>query len=279
MAKTIEVLAGFIKHSQCITPFILNTSKTLILVIFCLFTAISVQGQESQGEEGGFEEPIKELNFMENVYNQEKKEFQFSIFGNHFERNGLNSYNFRYEVEYGVTARLQAEASLLNRRARPLETEADRQSFYLLEAGLLYNLIDSKKFAASLSLVGVFPLREDIGLGTGFDINELAYKPHLILATQLGRVQLHLDSGLEFKEGDSEYFTNLGAILPLGNFVPMLEVLGSFEDEAEVFMSPGIAWSGLENFNIIAGTTFDLNRNSNQWGISLGLIYEFKAGQ
>ncbi|AHM59659.1 hypothetical protein D770_06980 [Flammeovirgaceae bacterium 311] len=251
-----------------------------ILIPLCLFFGMPLQAQDIQEkEENGFEEPIKEFNFMESVYNQEKQEFQFSIYGNHFEREGLNSYNLRYEVEYGVTERLQAEASIRNRRARPLETDVDRQSFYLLEAGLLYNLIDTKKFAAIVSAVGVIPLNEKKSMPEGEDIHVYQFEPHLVLATQLGRAQLHLDSGLAFRGGDREYFTNLGAILPIGDFVPMLEVLGSYENETEVFLSPGLGWSGLESFNIIAGSTFDLNRNSKQWGINLGLIYEFKAGQ
>ncbi len=257
------------------TP-IFSTSTLLLLL---LIHTLPLCAQDAQ-QQDGFEEPVKELNFMESVYNQEKKEFQLSLFGNHFERGGLHMYNLRYEVEYGVTQRLQAEVSLLNTRARPLETAMDHQSFYLLEGGLLYNLIDTRRFAAVVSMVGLFPLNEKKSMPEGEeDVNVYQYTPHLVLATQLGRLQLHLDNGLEFRGADREYFSNLGAILPLGDFVPMLELLCSYEDETEVFLGPGLAWSGLESFNIIAGSTFDLNRNSKQWGVNLAFIYEFKAGQ
>lgn len=253
----------------------MNVKQALVPFLFIFLYAVPVLAQE----EDDFEEPIKEFNFTESVYNQGKNEFQFTLLGRHFERDGLNSYTFKYEVEYGLTDQLQLEASVLDRRIRPRDTELERQSFFFLEAGLLYNLYSSRKFAATASLVAEFPLnsKKEFVIEEE-DIHVTSYTPHLVLATQLGRGQLHLDMGAEFAAGEREYFTNLAAVYPLGDFRALLELNGGYDEEVSLFLSPGLGWRVVESLDLLTGVAIGLDSKEKPWGLNVGIIYEFSAG-
>jgi hypothetical protein len=221
-------------------------------------------------QEGEFKQLLQEFNFTQAVYPQEKGELQFTAAGFLLQTKNVRDFDLGFSTEYGLTDRLQVEAEFVDIVVIPRNIDEAGQSNYRINTGLQYTLTNRPGFSSSLAMELNFPVHK-----VKEDSVSLEYEPHFILAKQIGKGQLHVDIGAEFQTKETEYFYNLAFVFPIGDLKPVMELNGSYEDDSEIFISPGLVWNGYKSLEVVTGTTFGLGNNSVPWGISLKLIYEF----
>jgi hypothetical protein len=225
-------------------------------------------------EEKEFKQLLQEFNFTQAVYPQEKKELQFTLTGFLLRSELAHDLDLGFDIEYGLTDRLQVEAEIINEVINPRDFDETGKSSYNFKTGLLYNFINRPGFSSSLVLELGLPVHKVSPDSVSFE-----YDPHIILAKQIGKSQLHVDTGVEIHDKEKEYFYNLALVYPIGAFKPLLEFNGSYAESSDFFLSPGLVWNGRKNLEVVTGTTLGLWQKGRPWGVSIKLIYEFSLAK
>ena len=230
---------------------------------------------QEENEDKEFEEVIQEFFITESVYPQEKNEIQFTNYDYMYLYDWQKDYWGGFEIEYGITDRFQVSSGI-GYRYMSIQDSANRKGFTNLEVGALYNFYQSYRFSASLSLETELPTGAEV-----FGESEMELEPNLILAWQIGRMQTHVNLGMEFEpEALDEYglFYNVAVLYPINNFVPTLEFnVYKEDDENNMFITPGFVYK-INRFEV--GSAFPVNIGSDEpkFGIIFALVFEFEPG-
>ena len=239
--------------------------------------AQSVDNDEASESKYAFKQLIQEFLRTEAVYPQEKGEVQFTTSHYYTPQTNFTTANTSLLVEYGITQFLQIEAEMPYLWNDPNPGEAMR-GFGDLEVGLLYNFWNKRQISVSAVLEAGIPTgNQDQALGNGV----VAWEPKLVLANQWGKLQTHLDVGLEFTSEETEYAYNLAAIYPLGAFKVVTELNGSYEqasdkpDQSQWFITPALIWNGVPGLEVALGSSIKLDGEQTvQFGFRLTFEFE-----
>ena len=239
--------------------------------------AQSIENNEESESKYAFKQLIQEFLFTEAVYPQEKGEVQFTASHYYIPKTDLTAANTSLLVEYGLTQFLQIEAEVPYLWNDPNPGEAIR-GVGDVEVGLLYNFWNKRQISVSAVLEAGIPTgnqEKELGNGT------IAWEPKLILANQWGRLQTHLDVGLELAPEETEYVYNLAAIYPLGAFKIVTELNGSYEQESgepgqgQWFITPAFIWNGVQGLEVALGSAIKLGIDQTvQFGFRLTFEFE-----
>lgn len=276
MQISLKVTSGAAFWYKCSKRY--NTMKTchLFLLLFLLLsvgstvTAFAQEGEEEQG----LQQLIQEFAFSEAVYLQERREVQatLSYFRTEFDIQVGNSLSL--DLEYGITDWLQVSAELENNLLRGTTRN---YTSHRLEMGTMIRVFNSPKQAATFALDVEFPLNKpNIEVG-GIEEDDLSYSPVLLYARQFGRTQVHLSGGAELQPDEANWFYNAAAVYGSGRWHPLLEVTGTYLEEADWYVGTGIAVNRFHGWEVIAGVRRSINRSD--WDASVRVLYEFTLGK
>jgi hypothetical protein len=235
------------------------------------FAAIFIFGMSNPAaaqKTAGLEELLQEFFIGQTVYSQKKNEIQFTSKPAYWNKKGLEMISLPLQFEYGFTNRFQIELNLPYYFLRPKPGSAIN-GMGNLEVGFLYNILKGNKpFALSLAL--------DIGLPTAkkekdIDEAELEWEPSIIIARQIGRAQVHGSLAAEITNSESAFNYNLAAVFPFGDWRATLELNGKINDEKIIYLTPGLIWKGVDDFEFGAG----VSKSRAAWGVILMATYEF----
>jgi hypothetical protein len=196
----------------------MRVSSTILVMLLVLVPA-SARAQEAADELPAL---VQDLFLAETVYAQGAGELQLTV-----DARFADAGTARLLAEYGITDRLQVSA------ATPyLQLEQGGEE--TMAAGVLYNLVNGRALAASVSLEAVIP--------TGGASSEVEWEPALIVARQVGTAQLHGSVGAGISREQTELSPALGLMLDAGRITPTLELTATLADgeSPEVALTPGL---------------------------------------
>jgi hypothetical protein len=187
------------------------------IVGFCLLLPLSAVPAAAQAQGGGLEPIAQEFFIMETVYPQERGEIQLTA------DSDLSDENLaRLTVEYGITDQLQVSAT-----TPPLQDGGTGEEWAV---GALYNLLNRRTLAASVSVEAEFSSADDV-----------VFEPALIVARAIAN--LHVHGNVAAALGDqTEYLAGLGAMMDAGMITPTLELTASGQEHVAttIGVTPGI---------------------------------------
>ena len=252
--------------------------KHCLLSLLCLViyaaSISSARAQEQEKEKESFAQPIQEFPFMEAVYLQEQHEIQSTLSFYHTDEDASISNALGYEAEYGFTDWLQVSAELTHNHwhSKPMN-----YNVYQLEAGTMVGLLSSPRQALSFEMEVEFPLNKPESAGEEAEGTEVSYTPVLLYARQLGDIQVHLNAGAEIQAHEHGWFYNAAAVYGTGNWHPLLEVNGTYEEKANWYLAPGLALNNDSGWEFVAGIRRSLPESD--WGFAVKVLFEFTAGK
>jgi hypothetical protein len=259
-------------------PTFIITPRKKIRVIICLasFFILLMHGSASAQKKAGINELLQELFIGETVYAQEKSEIQMTVKPAYWnQKEGTKLKNFPLQVEYGITDRFQVDVELPYVFHNLKDEQATGNSGNI-ELGFLYNILKGNKpFAFSVAMSAGFPT-----VRKGKEINEtgeteVEWQPTLIVARQVGKLQVHASVGAEITTSRSELQYNLAGVMPMGDWRATLEVNARTGDEKITYLTPGVIWTGLDDFEFGLG----VSKSRAEWGVTLMAVYEFSLNK
>ncbi len=242
------------------------------------FGSLSRSGAQTSGETP---ELLQEFFVSETVFAQEKNEFQVTTKPGYWKKEGMKMITIPLQFEYGFTDRFQVELTL---PYNFLYTEGHRviHGRGNAEAGFLYSILKGNKpFAFSMGLEVELPTEK---MSKTAELPEEAeeaeepgveWEPSLIIARQFGKMQVHANLAAEISKSGTEFNYNLATAVPFGNWLATLELNGKFADKRSVFITPGILWKGIDDFEFGAA----VSKGGPGWGFILMATYEFSLGK
>jgi len=245
-------------------------TASLIVCLTCLFILFIPRSANSQ-KGGEIEESLQEFFIGETVYAQKKHETQLTSKPSFWKKEGLQIISIPIQVEYGFTDRFQVELSLPYHFLFP-KVGQNVNGIGNTEAGFLYALLKDKKLALSVAL--------NVGLPTAnktknIDDPEVEWEPSLIVARQIGRAQLHAALSASLTKNESEFNYNLSTVVPFGDWRATLELNGKINEGKMIYLTPGLLWKGLEDFEIGLGASGSILEKTGGWGIVVMATFEF----
>lgn len=229
-------------------------------------------GQEEQDEDED-EALLEEILGASLVYPQEKGELQLTLAPSFRNQDTGNQIVLGTVVEIGFTDALQAElewdAIVVD---QPDEGDGDAKSG-TMEIEILYAFMNpgGAPWSTALSAGLQFPTSEAEEGAAQVDL-ELAGIAALDLPIKLGQIFAHGGLELDLEEiGEVEPFINLGAFIKLPLVTPTA-VLGLDEDGVSV--TPGLAFSPGEKWEINLGATIGLTGDTDPYAIAGLISYE-----
>jgi hypothetical protein len=248
----------------------------LFLLFFLLLfvgSTVTAVAQEREEEEG-IKQLIQELPFTETVYLQRRREVQatLSYYRTEFDIQVGNSLSL--DLEYGLTDWIQFSAELENNLLKGIDRN---YTLRRLELGTMIRIFNSPQHTATFALDVEFPLNKQDTDIAGAEEDELSYSPVLIYARQFGQTQLHLSGGTELQADEADWFYNAAAVYGAGRWHPLLEVTGTYLEEADWYVGTGIVINRLNGWEIITGVRRSLNHPD--WDASVRVLYEFTIGK
>ena len=248
--------------------------KLLLLITFlCSILIYSRPGAVQAQKIEPLNQLVQEFFIAETVYPQEKKELQFTLRPVYWNNEQTETVRIPLQIEYGFTNRFQVELSLPYNFNYP-KYQQNNKGIGNTEVSFLYNLLGGNKpFALSLSFGVGLPTANKEKL-TDEDGDEFEWEPAIIIAKQIGSAQIHAGLAGELINGKSALNYNIAAVLPVANWRCMLELNGTNNDRKMFYLTPGLVWKGLEDFELGAGFSKSITNNTDGWSVILMLTYE-----
>ena len=142
-----------------------------------------------------------------------------------------------------------------------------------LETQYSWMSIGDRPVHAALALAVRIPTGdEDKDLGEG----SVAVEPVAILAVNLAALnggQLFLNLGADIDKDQTEKLINVGAFMPLRNWVPSLEWNWS-EEEEERYLTPGLTWHADDAWYVGLGVPVGLDDEADDYRLIFQIVYE-----
>ncbi len=187
--------------------------KKYVLVFLAGSYSLCISKTATSQMMSGIEEQLQEFFIAQPVYPQHKNEIQFTTKPTYWKIQGAEITNFPFQVEYGLTNRLQIELELPYGSSHAITGERLR-GMGNAEIGFLFNILKgTNPFAMSLAMEVGLPTEKRI---KGFERRKVAWEPSLIVANQIGRAQVHASFGAELVRGESAFNYNLASVYPFG---------------------------------------------------------------
>ena len=230
-----------------------------------------VEGEEREERE----QPIQDLFQSILVYPQEQNELQFTSSPQFHKGQDENQWLLPVAFEYGVTDAFQVGAEWVAYRHRDPDDEPSEQGIgdVELEAQYTWMSISDLPVHAALAMGVLIPTGdEDRDLGEG----SVAAEPVAILALDLDELnggQIFLNVGAEIDKDQTEKFVNVGAFVPLRNWVPSLEWNWS-EDAEERYLTPGLTWHAADAWYLGLGVPVGLEDEADDYRVIFQIVYE-----
>ena len=273
------------------SPFV----SVLVLLIFASVHAQADTHAEDRDSAG----LIEEFFLVESAYPQERGEYQLTL-GTDYVRDSSEGDGqlARFGIEYGVTDRLQIEASLdawRNREVLDDGGRAENSGLGEFEFGMSYAFPTAA--ASGLRYVVGIEITAPVGdvdkeLGEGFWV----YEPFLIVSRNFGE-ETNLTLGLSYgfrerhetpAEADDvepetdELELSLGLVRAFGpawrgtfELTYETDELHDSGGETEAFLAPGLVYSGMEDLEFGIGMAAGLTADSPDWMLLGFVVYEF----
>lgn len=221
-------------------------------------------------------ELLQEFFVSETVFAQEKNEIQITVRPAYWKnKEELEILHFPVLLEFGFADRFQVELTLPY-QILYLKSEQPVYGKGNVEAGFLYNILkDNKPFALSVGIEVELPTAKKQKKTENEDEAGIAWEPTLIIARQFGNMQVHANLAAEITNSESEFSYNLATAIPFGKWLATVEINGEFKDEKAVYLTPGLIWKGIDDFEFGLG----FSKGSNEWGVLLMATYEFSLGR
>ncbi|HIG78461.1 MAG TPA: hypothetical protein EYG50_08610 [Cycloclasticus sp.] len=222
------------------------------------------------------EELVQEVFKSDLVYAQEADEIQFTFAPQYTESSEGATWALPIAIEYGITDNLQVELEWVSHTQNNPDDESANSGIGDVEIGLQYswmNIADSS-FHTALGVEISIPFGDDKKeLGEG----EKSLATYLILAADVSEgLHTYMQLGAEFPEHEArERFLNLGVVASIGeNTAFTLEY--NWDEEAE-YLTPGLAWSPIEDWELGVGVPMGINNDADDFQLILHVILEIGA--
>jgi len=230
---------------------------------------VLLHGHASAAASDKVDEAIQELLLGRIVYPQDALELQVTSALGAARAGGATLATAELEVELGLTDRLQVAAEIPLAWRSPAMQPAMTQQAGLgnAEVSVLYNPLSDRArgFAVSAGLGLAFPALSDAGTDAwGPEAFAVAYqvlgRVHLNLSVALG-VELERGTGAG-TEPEVALDGSLGVFVPLGRWVPVLELRAGNEDGPAWEVSAGALWHPIPELELGAAIQAGLDPRS-----------------
>ncbi len=263
------------------------------LIATLLFVAsTTVVAQEAQ------EQPVQEVFQTELVYPQERGEVQLTFTLRYGKGDGRSMFQTPVDLEYGVTDRWQVEIEWDAQRRRTEIGERATRGAGDFSIGTQYSFMNIARsnFHSAVGFEVTLPVANiEKELTEGF----VEYEPYFIIAKdfpRLNHMQVFSQVGIGFmqrarrpadadEDEPAAHEFNLG----VGMFVPFRRAVltGEFNlstnrwnnggKEREMYVTPGVVWRLLRNWELGVGVPVGLTRDADKFGAVFKLTYEFNV--
>jgi hypothetical protein len=257
-------------HQLRIKPFCSKNISLIFsfIVVFIFGISNSITAQKIEG----IKEVIQEFFIGETVYCQKKNEVQLTSKPAYWKKAGLTIASVPLQFEYGITDRLQIEMNFPYYFIHPKNEKAVKGAGNM-EAGFLYNILKGNRlFALSLGFEVGLPVSKK---EKAIDEAEIEWAPFLIAAWQIGKTQIHASFAAELTNTESALKYNLAAVVPFEDWCATLELNAKKGDSKIVYLTPGLIWKGLDDFEFALGISKNIGKNNPVAGLILMITYEF----
>jgi hypothetical protein len=251
-------------------PFAFNITpkKKIKFICLSLFIIFMINKPASAQKNVVMKNLLQEFFVGETVATQDKNEVQITLMPAYWnKKEGTTLKSIPLMVEYGFTDRFQVQVELPYVFKDPKAEQAANR-LGNAQLGFLYNILKGNKpFALSAGLQADVPTvrrRKEAD-------DPQTWGALLIAAKQIGRVQVHVSAESEFTTTESAFQYNVAAVYPMGNWRATLEVNAIRGDEKITYLTPGVIWEGLDDFEFGVG----VSKSSAEWGVTLMSTYEF----
>lgn len=212
----------------------------------------------------------------ETVYPQAKNEVQLTTLPAFWKTKNTRTTTATSEIEYGVSKRFTVEVEL----PYSFIHQAGNQSVHgagNMEIGLLYNIVNSNKsFALSAAMDIELPAKKE---QKGIAEPELEWEPYLVAAKQFGRMQVHAAVAAEITKNETAFNYKLSTVFPFGDWRATLELNGKFNNEKIIYLTPGLVWKGLNDFEFGLGFSRTITGNAGERGFIFMITHEFSLSK
>ncbi|WNG45342.1 hypothetical protein F0U60_15455 [Archangium minus] len=229
----------------------MRMSALLVSVLSVLLLGAPAHAEASPPQD------VEELFLTETADSQEQFELQATLGIQGARRNTWETMELSLLTELGLTDRLQVEASVPVQWA--LGGKGRGPSGSNLETGLRYALVSRADLglvvSPGLELELPLPFSRANEPGPGLELT-----PSVSVAQALGAVRLHLNLALgvqvpdgEQRELELEPAVNVAITVTRGALIPLLELGFTREEEAHVWLAPGLVWRAASWFQLGLG--------------------------
>jgi len=240
---------------------------------FCAYSFITLFCTNTTMAQKDFEmdQYIQEFFIGETVFPQEKNEIQFTLKPIFAGRIGEQQLSIPFEIEYGLSNRLQVSIVLpylfsfsSNRRVKRGMGDA--------ELSLMYNMLKNNR-PFSLSAGASLPFHT---AGNEFkEDDEVVFESFTLIGRQMDNVQMHGNFVTEFKRTDIIFNYGVSTVFNFGRFNATLELSGAKDDERIFSVSPGLIWYHFEGFEFGMAIYKSLTSSVRDWGVTAMVTREF----
>jgi hypothetical protein len=227
---------------------------------------------EEEGKSGKLSEPIQEFFLAETAYSQERGETQLTFSAGLLRFDRKRDTRLEAKGEYGITDRLQIEASVPYRFLNKWGP-ANTRGLGDVSAGLSWSLHNSETFGAMLGL--------EVGLPTGSEARDLGegaveWEPSLLIGRAFGKTQVHFGLSCGVSPEGREWHYDLAAVFPQGRFSPTLELNGSSSERwGALLVTPGAYYRLGQGAEFGIGVPLGASSRAPRFGLVAKLSFEF----
>jgi len=239
-------------------------SRTLRPMAVALSCAVGVYGTAS-AQMQDVQRPAQALTVIQSPYNVDGGAFRMTISEDHQRAGDLRLNTMAAHAEYGITDRLQLQATL------PVVVNDMRGDFVArsgvdnISVGAQYSLTPSSDpVALSAALDVAAPIGKQESMMGNRGTSSVTWKPALSLATTAGGFGFHGSTQAELSQDKQALNSTIGSVYSLGVVAPALELSSRAVDgsKPEFYATPG-AYIGIsDRAQLGLGAAIGLNDRS-----------------
>jgi len=225
--------------------------------------------------EHGYERLLEEVVGATVVYPQDKGEIQLTLEPSYVRRRDGHLGSITHDVEIGATDWLQFELAWTAPVIRGGGGGSTAAGIGGVEIGtqLTWMRMRGSPFSGAIAFEATVPVGRD---STEFDEGhegQVEYEPFITFAVDppAGRAQVFTNVGAEISAEEAQPFVNVGVIGAASLTRPHLVVSYA---PPQAYVVPGVSIVLPAGWQLIAGISVGVSRESDPWGVGLLLVYE-----
>jgi hypothetical protein len=222
---------------------------------------------------------LEELFQSEIVFPQDEGEIQITVAPQYHWGRDARRTELGLGFEYGVTDAFQIGAELVSFARHDPRGAGAHEGIGDIELSARHSWmnIGGSRTHAALGLEVTLPTGdENRELGEG----EFGFAPSAVVAVDLARgAQVFANFGVEFQPGAdeaeerSQWFLNVGAFAPIGDFTATFE--WNLSEHEGNYVTPGLVWRFAEGFEFGVGVPIGVNGAADRYRVIAMLTHEF----